>query len=83
MRKRTLLLILIGLVLVVPVTFGIVWLTVDGNAVRRLVEREVQRQTGRKLTLAGPITFVPGWRPTVAVGGTTSPMRAGARSRTC
>ncbi|MFO1036292.1 MAG: AsmA family protein [Geminicoccaceae bacterium] len=71
MRKRTLLLILIGLVLVVPVTFGIVWLTVDGNAVRRLVEREVQRQTGRKLTLAGPITFVPGWRPTVAVGGTT------------
>ena len=64
MRLRTILLLVLGLLLVVPVVFvlGLWW--IDRDFYRDLIVRQVEQATGRRFVL-GELGFEPGLRPTL------------------
>lgn len=67
MRLRTILLVIVLLLLAIPVVGAIALWSVDESYYRRLIAEQVERTTGRKLTIEGGIGVALALRPTLAV----------------
>lgn len=69
MRLRWLLLIPLLLVLAIPVVGAAALWSLDSAVVRGLLADQVERATGRRLTIAGELKVMPALQPTLAAEG--------------
>lgn len=67
MRRRTLVLVLLGLVLAVPAVALLAFWSLDESYYRQLIARQVEQATGRRLTIEGPLRLRLAPAPTVVV----------------
>lgn len=67
MRPRTMLLLLLSLVLLVPLVAAYGLWSIDSSYLRRLIVSRVEQATGRSFTVDGPVTVSWSLHPTFSL----------------